>query len=163
MNKDTYPFRTIIDDFVYLFVSEGIHGIIDKGVLIEAIPEDKRYWFKSCYNLGLGDVTISENGWKLDDSVRSGNGDMPKIIATVARIAMDFLTKPPNSTLSFQGYLGSKSARQGKNHRNILYQRAINSNWEALSAEFSFWGVNAGQIEEYVVGKVYDQIFVKYR
>ena len=161
MNKDIYPFRNVIDDFVYLFVSEGIHGTIDKGVLIDPIPDNLSYWFKSTYNLGFGDVVISENGWGLNDNVRSGNGDMPKVIATVARIAIDFLTSHPSSVLSFQGYIDSKSAEQGKNHRNILYQRAINSNWNELSIKFSFWGVKEGQIEEYVVSQQYDQILVK--
>ena len=161
MNKDTYPFQTIIDDFVYLFVSDGVHGTIDKGVLIEPIPDDVSPLFKSIYNLGFGDLVIFENQWKLDNAVRSGNGDMPKVIATVARIAMDFLEKHPESTLSFQGYMDSKSTQRGSNHRNLLYQRAINSNWSLLSARFDFWGVNAGQIEEYVIGRIYDQILVK--
>ncbi|MGV3602539.1 MAG: DUF6934 family protein [Dyadobacter fermentans] len=161
--KNVYPYRSVKDDFVYLFVSEGIHGAIEKGVLIEAIPDDGCYWFESTFNLGFGDVAFSEEGWELDDTVRTGNGDMPEVIGTVIRIAMDFLSKYPTATLSFQGYIDSKSVQQGKNHRNILYQRAINSNWEALSAQFDFWGVKGGQIEPYMVGYQYDQILVKHK
>lgn len=163
MNKEFYPFRRIDNDFVYFFLSEGVRGIIEKGVLIERLPEHLCLGFESNYNLGFGNVMLVNDERVVDDSVRSGNGDMAKIIATVARIAINFLRDHPECTLSFQGFIDTKSAQHGKNHRNILYQRGIESNWDELSAEFDFWGVTSGNIEAYVVGRLYDRILVKHK
>lgn len=65
------------------------------------------------------------------------------------------------SSLSFQGYIDQKSVLLGKNQRNILYQRAIDSNWEQLSDKLGFWGVKAGKLEKYAPGNAYDRILVK--
>lgn len=161
MNKDIYTFLNLEEDFIYVFVSEGIRGNILKAVLISPLPYHPEQHFNPLFNLGFGDITGRNEGWFLDDSVRSGNGDMPKVIATVARIAMEFLRKHPDCALSFQGYNDQKSVLHGKNHRNVLYQRGINSNWSELSAEFAFWGDKAGHVEQYIVGNQYDQILVK--
>jgi hypothetical protein len=161
MNKDTYPFLNLEGDFIYAFVSEGIRGNVLKAVLISPLPYHPEKHFNPLFNLGFGDVVGHDEEWTLDDSVRSGNGDMPKVIATVARIAMEFLRKHPDCALSFQGYIDQKSVLHGKNHRNVLYQRGINSNWPELSVEFTFWGGKAGNFEKYVVGNQYDQILVK--
>ena len=160
MNKDIYPFYQAEDNSLYFFISKGIHGDIQKVVSINKIPNGSDYPSESAYNLGFGDVVAVYGGWSLDDSPRSGNGDMPKVIATVARIAIEFLREHPESLLSLEGYMDEKSTMQGKNQRNILYQRAINSNWLQLSAEFRFWGVNSGKIVDYIVGNQYDRILV---
>jgi len=160
MNKDCYQFSKSPDDFTYAFVSEGIRGRITKGVLITLLRGTFPYPFSFVYNLAFGDLVPFHDTWILDDSVRTGNGDMPKVIATVARIAMDFLGRNPDSLISFEGYMDEKSALQGKNHRNILYQRAINSNWAELSKDFQFWGVMGEKIDPYSVGIAYDKILV---
>jgi hypothetical protein len=160
MNKDCYEFIKSTDSLTYLFVSEGIRGKITKGVLICHLPNPTDYPLQSIYNLGFGDLVADHDTWILDDTVRSGNGDMTKIMATIIRIAIDFLRKNPSSVLSFEGYIDEKSAIRGKNHRNILYQRGINSNWAELSAEFRFWGVQGKKFEAYSVGTAYDKILV---
>ncbi|SDE04761.1 hypothetical protein SAMN04487996_103197 [Dyadobacter soli] len=163
MNKDIYPFYQAEDDFLYFFVSSGIKGDIQKAVVISDVPDSSNYPSDSVYNLGFGDVVAVSSSWILDDSPRSGNGDMPKVIATVALIAMDFLREHPWALLSLEGYVDEKSALQGKNHRNILYQRAIDSNWAELSTEFRFWGVKSGKTEDYIVGNQYDRILVNFK
>ena len=160
MNKDIYPFYYDEDHSLYFFISIGTHGDIQKVVSISKIQDNSDYPSTPAYNLGFGDVVTLPGGWTLDDSPRTGNGDMAKVIATVARIAMEFLREHPGSLLSLEGYIDEKSAMQGKNQRNILYQRAINSNWVQLSSEFRFWGVKSGKILEYVVGNQYDKILV---
>lgn len=161
MNKDIYQFLSIGEDSLYVFVSEGIHGKIEKAVLISPLSDELDEYFYPLYNLAFGDLVVFEGSLILDDSVRTGNGDMSKVIATVAAIVMDFLSKHPYSTLSFQGYIDQKSARLGKNQRNILYQRGINSNWKELSDELRFWGINAGEFEKYDPESTYDRILVK--
>lgn len=89
MNKDIYPFQNIEGDFIYIFISEGIHGEILKVVLITPLPDDLGDDFKPQYNLGFGDLFDIGEGWIVNDAVRSGNGDMPKVIATVAKIGME--------------------------------------------------------------------------
>lgn len=160
MNKDIYPFYQAEDDSLYFFVSRGVHGDIQKVVSINKIPDNPDYPSESVYNLGFGDVITVAGGWTIDDSPRSGNGDMSKVIATVARIAMEFLRENPESLLSLEGYMDEKSTMQGKNQRNILYQRAIDSNWVQLSSEFRFWGTRSGEISDYIVGNQYDKILV---
>ncbi|WP_019940757.1 DUF6934 family protein [Dyadobacter beijingensis] len=158
MNKDIYHFQSIEDSSLYTFTSEGIHGKIHKVVLMSPLIDELNAHFDPLFNLAFGDIVRLKDSWVLDDSIRTGNGDMPKVIATVAAIAIAFLEKHPHSTLSFQGYMDPKSAFLGKNQRNILYQRGINSNWEELSAKLRFWGVKAGKFESYTRGSTYDRI-----
>ena len=160
MNKDIYTFYYDEDYSLYFFISMGIHGHIQKVVSISRIPDNSDYPSTPAYNLGFGDVVTFSGGWALDGSPRTGNGDMAKVIATVARIAMDFLREHPESLLSLEGYMDEKSAVRGKNQRNILYQRVIDSNWVQLSSEFRFWGVKSGEISEYIIGNQYDKILV---
>lgn len=161
MNKDIYEFQSIEEGALYVFVSEGRHGKIKKAVLISPLPDDLDKYFYPLFNLAFGDVTDFEGKWMFDDRVRTRNGDMPKVIATVAFIAMDFLRKNPSCSLSFEGSIDRKSSLLGKNQRNVLYQRGINSNWEKLSDKFRFWGVNGGKFEAYNPGTAYDRILVK--
>jgi len=121
MNRDIYPFQSIEEGSLYVFSSEGIQGKIKKAVLISPLFDDLTEFFNPLFNLAFGDLAVSKNGWILDDSVRTGNGDMPKVIATVVAIALDFLDRNPYRTLSFQGYIDHKSALLGKNQRNMLY------------------------------------------
>jgi hypothetical protein len=78
MNKDIYEFRNLIEDSLYHFVSEGVRGKIEKVVLISLLPDSQDNYFKPLYNLAFGDLIIFDDDWWLDDTVRSGNGDMPK-------------------------------------------------------------------------------------
>lgn len=161
MNKEVYQFQSIEEDSFYVFVSEGIQGKIKKAVLISPLSDDLDEYFYPMFNLAFGDLVAFEGSWILDDSVRTGNGDMPKVVATVAAIAMDFLGKHPYCSLSFQGYIDQKSVLLGKNQRNMLYQRGIDSNWGELSSKLRFWSVKAGKLETYAPGNAYDRILVK--
>ncbi|SDE04847.1 hypothetical protein SAMN04487996_103199 [Dyadobacter soli] len=161
MDRTTYPIHSTNDGFEYLFISEGIRGNILKGISIEYIPDDQPHFLRPIYNLAFGDAKLVGDNWALNDSVRSGNGDMPKVIATVVKVAVEFLTRHKNATLSFQGYLDEKSLAMGKNQRNILYQRAIDSNWDELSVKFCFWGAKTGKFEEYSIGNQHERILVK--
>lgn len=115
------------------------------------------------YNLAFGDVKEEDNSWIFDDSSRSNNGDMPKVMATVVRIAIDFMKKNKNAVLTFSGYIDQKSDTLGRNQRTILYQRAIESNWVELNTYFQFWGIRDDKQEDYVPGKLYNKILVQHR
>ncbi|SEJ12625.1 hypothetical protein SAMN05216327_106214 [Dyadobacter sp. SG02] len=113
------------------------------------------------YNLGFGDLKIRNNEWILDDSTRTNNGDMSKVIATVVQIAVLFLREHKDAILFFQGYWDSKSIKGGRNQRNLLYQRAIESNWEDFTNEFVIRGVISSKIIDYVNGDTYDEILIR--
>lgn len=99
----------------------------------------------------------------MDDSIRTNNGDMPKVLATVIQIAMFFMEENPGATLIFEGYMDSKSTELGRNQRNILYQRAINSNWDQLNSAFDIAGVRKHQREQYIPGENYDAILIMHK
>jgi hypothetical protein len=65
----------------YEFVSEGAAGAIKKVVLYEYISDN-------FFNLGFGDW--NEALGRIDDSIRSNNGDRDKVLATVAATAVEF-------------------------------------------------------------------------
>jgi hypothetical protein len=96
----------------------------------------------------------------MDDGARTNNGDMSKVIATVARIAIDFLCENRKAVLYFKGYPDSKSTNPARNQRNMLYQRAINSNWEFLSRTFVIKGFNSEEYVDYVRGQPFDAILI---
>lgn len=161
MNKEVYPVYSVPGARVFRFDSEGPHGKIRKMVVIDPLENAfARLMPGEYYNLAFGDLKTENGIWELDDSKRSNNGDMPKVVATVAQIAIDFLRKNCGATLYFTGYLDSKSIKAGQNQRNILYQRAIDSNWEFLSAEFVVKGIKAKEPVDYIRGQQYDAILI---
>jgi hypothetical protein len=84
MKKVSYPFLHNQEKWYFEFESIGSKGVITKIVLFTKIKN--RLW-----NLGFGDKL--EDDW--DDEVISNNGDLIKVIATVAAIANDFSEKWP--------------------------------------------------------------------
>ncbi|WAC09413.1 DUF6934 family protein [Dyadobacter pollutisoli] len=162
MNKESYSYRKSGDANLYFFVSEGTYGNITKSVSITRIlSEFTNLPGQEIYNLAFGDFKIINGQWMIDDSSRSNNGDMPKVIATVAKVAIEFMHKNETAILSFSGFMDKKSFELGRNQRTNLYQRAINSNFEELCKSFEIIGVVKDHIEEYVLGTKYDRILIK--
>lgn len=161
MDKEIYSIHYVPGTYVFTFDSEGIHGKIRKIVTIDRmegpfvglIPGDY-------YNLAFGDLKVENGFWEMDDGARTNNGDMSKVIATVARIAIDFLCENRKAVLYFKGYPDSKSTNPARNQRNMLYQRAINSNWEFLSRTFVIKGFNSEEYVDYVRGQPFDAILI---
>lgn len=164
MNAEFYEYNTSETGNTYSFVSKGRNGDIPKVVLIRQIPnfilgtESKKL-----YNLGFGDIAMQGNKALLDDSIRSNNGDMPKVIATVLRIAIGFMTDNPDALLLFQGYADGKTTADGRNQRNVLYQRVIESNWDELNPSYRIYGVKENQRVEYAHRGCFDAILITSR
>lgn len=164
MNKETYAFDRSETGHEYLFVSTGQLGNILKMVSISPIWDNSAFSdTTTLFNLAFGDVITINNQSKMDDSIRTNNGDMPKVLATVIQIAMFFMEENPGATLIFEGYMDSKSTELGRNQRNILYQRAINSNWDQLNSAFDIAGVRKHQREQYIPGENYDAILIMHK
>jgi hypothetical protein len=75
MNLDRYEFEISKSATDFLFTSKGHLGIIQKAIRYNKMQDD-------VYNLGFGDVN-PVNG-EIDDKIVTNNGDMTKILATVA-------------------------------------------------------------------------------
>ncbi|MEO6284626.1 MAG: hypothetical protein ABIN80_11870 [Dyadobacter sp.] len=162
MNKESYSYRKSGDGNLYSFVSEGTYGNITKSVsIVRILSEFTNLPDQEIYNLAFGDFRIINGQWMIDDSSRSNNGDMPKVIATVAKIAIEFMHENKTAILSFSGFMDKKSFELGRNQRTNLYQRAINSNFEELCKSFEIMGVIKDRIEEYALGTGYDRILIK--
>jgi len=103
MIKDAYPLIHSKDNKAYQFKSIGKNGIIRKIILFQAIGHNK-------YNLAFGD-------WKgndLDDKTISNNGDIIKVISTVAQSGYLFFEKYPTAIVEIEGV--DKKRQQLYNH-----------------------------------------------
>lgn len=107
----------------YQFTSEGINGSIQKIVQYSKLTVPG---IGVVYNLGFGDLI--ENG-DVSDTANSNNGDMEKVLSTVANTVYDFLEHYPGqlifahgSTPVEQSYIRGNSCRCYKSlARNLTY------------------------------------------
>ena len=76
------------------------------------------------FNLGFGD--LSEDG-TIDDHVRSNNGDLISVLATVIQIVKTFLAEHPSATVFFVGSTPNRTA---------LYRRILRTYYQTFSNEF---------------------------
>lgn len=100
---NSYAFELVDDDTAYYkydFVSEGVTEV-PKRVAIRKIPGAG----SSVYNLGFGDITISEDGTEtIDDKARNVNKtEGNKILSTAFLCAIDFLSSVDGATVVFFG------------------------------------------------------------
>ncbi|HEY8970362.1 MAG TPA: hypothetical protein VIM64_14760, partial [Puia sp.] len=107
MKYSKYPVKVDQAHARYDFISEGPRGNIAKAVFYGHIKE-------GIFNLAFGDWNPELD--KIDDSIRSNNGDRDKILATVAATAIDFTNKFPNAVIYTEGSTPA---------RTRLYQIAI--------------------------------------
>ena len=137
MNQPFYEFA--IQDNAQIFDFESIgKQIIKKKILYQNTSR------KSFYNLALVDVL--EDG-SFDDMVESRNGDMEKILATVANTLPFFFEQFPDAIVLFSG---------SDERRTRLYQIIINKEVDNLAHTFSFLGINGLNFEQFRKNKTYD-------
>lgn len=137
MNYPKYELSASTDSLIFQFVSNGTNGDIPKAIVYRVTDND------NIYNLGFGDI-ISINPITgeidLDDLVESKNGDLEKIIATVAHSAYIFSQKYPEILIFFRG---------STDIRTRLYRQVISKEFEELSKTFEIYGaeVEDGKIK----------------
>jgi hypothetical protein len=123
-----YPFRASEDYLFYYFESRSEERTIAKAIEFAQIGQNT-------YNLAFGD--LADNG-DLDDLVVSNNGDMQKIIATVAQVIVTFLGAYYSKQIYFTG---SSPAR------TRLYRAILNKEIDNWSDVFDIKGVsNSGLV-----------------
>lgn len=162
MKLPAYAYHRLGNRFTFFFTSVGNHGEIIKAVYFnQIISEEIPQTGEEVYNLSFGDLRKADHRMFFDHSSRSNNGDMMKVLATIVKIATDFMAKNKNAIVSFSGFVEENGYRLGKNQRNMLYQRIIDSNWHDLNTTFRLWGVCGEKREPYIPGKQYDRILVQ--
>ena len=128
---------------LYTFIRGGKNGVIPKAIVFQEIDIE-------LYNLALLDYDEQNKIW-LDDS-NTNNGDLSKVMATVAQTIVLFLDTYPTSSI----YIEANS-----NSRNRLYHR-IMTNYRAefelyFEIEASFNGIK----EPFSIGKKYDNFYIR--
>lgn len=119
-------YKTEIDDThkIYEFVSDGLKGLVKKRVIFEQLGD------KNIFNLAFGDVNTETN--EFDDLVITDNGDIEKVLATVAATVYNFLEQYPYAIVIATGSTPT---------RTRLYKIKISKNLEEIKKDFSIMGL----------------------
>ena len=143
MKYSKYP--VLIDDSQtrYEFFSEGPAGRVTKVIFYE-------HMMGNLFNLAFGDWNEEED--KIDDTIRSNNGDRDKVLATVAESAIDFTNRFPGSIIYTEGSTPG---------RTRLYQMGIASNLEEIVQMFEIEGSINGEWEIFQQGRNYDAFLAR--
>jgi hypothetical protein len=118
MNLDRYEFEISKSAADFLFTSKGDLGIIQKAIRYNKMQDE-------VYNLGFGDVNPISG--EIDDTIVTNNGDMTKILATVAFSIYLFTETIPDAWIYVTG--SSES-------RIRLYRMAINKHIQEIEKDF---------------------------
>lgn len=143
MDHNKYPVVFEPGHVSYVFLSEGPKGKIKKVVAYTMIIE-------GIYNLGFGDW--DEEKMRIDDISRSSNGDMDKVLATVAFTVLDFIQSNPDAIIFIEG---SSPAR------TRLYQMKISDNWLEISGLICLYGYLDDDWVPFVPGRNYEAFQVR--
>jgi hypothetical protein len=137
MNYPKYKLSANTDFTIYEFISIGKKGTIHKAIKFTRTSYDE------IYNLGFGDVIeMHQTGdLSIDDTVKSDNGDIELVLATVAYSVYAFTELYPEKFILF---LGSTP------QRTRLYRMAIYKNMEEISKTFYIFGVVKNDKDELV-------------
>ncbi|MCU0470871.1 MAG: hypothetical protein MUF58_19985 [Arcicella sp.] len=124
MNSDKYPLKASENYISFEFTSEGTNGTIHKKIIFTLI-EQPNIW-----NLGFGDVNNLTG--EIDDLIKSDNGDIDKVLATVAQSVITFTENHPESLVFAEGSTPI---------RTRLYRIGISQNFKEISETFLVWGL----------------------
>ena len=132
---------------VFKFVSSGPNGDITKLIIFSEFEPARKI-----YNLALVDI-ISDD--KISDTTLSNNGDLRKILATVARAVTNYTEAFPDRSIYFKG-----SDEEGK--RTAVYNAAIRKYFYLLEKQFLIEGyINEKVKEKFNPMKTYKGFLVK--
>ena len=158
MQLDKYTTENSINNLVYTFESRG-EKVITKRVeyqrlsnydlLVKGLPIDIEI-----YNLAFGDV--DEESSDFSDQITSNNGDMNKVLATVAGTVNDFWEHHPNAIIFFKG-----SQPEGKEFtRTYLYQKKIERFLGEINGVAHVFGQIGETVELFNRGRKYNAFLI---
>ena len=125
-----YPYKKQFA-YQYKFVSLGKERI-EKIAIFRSTPKENLYYF------GFGD--LASNG-SINDHIRSNNGDLVKVLATVIQILKTFLDEHHAATVFFVGSTLNRTA---------LYRRILCTYYQTFIKEFVISALveNENRLEE---------------
>jgi hypothetical protein len=129
MNYPKYDFTSSTENITFEFISNGSNGSIEKAIMYQCISEETQV-----YNLCFGDnkgIDQETGELNIDDITVSNNGDLEKILATVASSAYIFAETYPDRLIFFKGSTPA---------RTRLYRRAICKEFNYISKTFAIFG-----------------------
>ena len=150
MQIEKYRTESTVDNLIYTFESVGekvIKKIVEYSklnpVYIGLSDDD------NVYNLAFGDWNDEINDYV--DNVESNNGDMEKVLATVANTAFEFWEEYPDALIFFRG----SQPTGEKARRTRLYQMKINRYFADISLIADVRGFENYGWEQFMVDKNY--------
>ena len=150
MQIEKYKTESTVDSLIYTFESVG-EMVIQKVVeytklnpIYVRLPIDT-----DVYNLAFGDWNDDIGDY--EDNVESKNGDMEKVLATVANTALKFWEEYPEISIFFQGSLIFGELP----HRTRLYQMKINLYFHKISEQVNIRGYGKQGWEDFKNNKNY--------
>lgn len=120
----------------FYFVSKG-----NKGNILKVIAFSQ--WDGNAWNLGFGDFRDG----RIDDRVVSNNGDIGKVMQSVAYSAFSFLEKYPERSIIIQPV-----DEKRKRLYNLIFQR----HYEELATAFILQGKHGNDWNPYSPNETYD-------
>lgn len=142
MKEKFYPFEASEDYMRFSFESRSQDRVVAKSV------EFNRIGAKT-YNLAFGDV--DENG-DLNDLVVTDNGDMRKVLSTIAQIVITFLGVYAERQVFFTG---SSPAR------TRLYRVVLSREVDSWASIFEIRGIHDGKAIPFQSNIAFESFFVK--
>jgi hypothetical protein len=155
MQLDKYYTETTVGSLTYTFESIG-RTIIKKVVQYSKMPPSYIGLSSdsNVYNLAFGDWDDEINDFS--DQITSNNGDMEKVLATVANTASIFWSEYPNTFIYFEG-----SQPEGKEYlRTYLYQKKLNRYFRDISTVALVFGLTDYGWELFTVNKNYSAFLI---
>ena len=156
MNVEKYITKSTVNNLVFTFESIGVSSI--KKIVIYSKIEYPEYIDlpsgAEVYNLGFGD--FDEESGEIDDKIESKNGDIEKVLATVANTANEFWEEYPDALLFFKG---SQQLNE-KPRRTRLYQMRLLKYMNEINKITYVYGLNNEQWEIFTPNKNYNAFLI---
>jgi hypothetical protein len=148
MNYSAYPIERIGKELTFVFESnnyEGTNPVIKIVDFVKVIRYSKTY-----YNLEFGDLSVKS--WQIDDLVVTNNGDMRKVLRTVAATLDIFFDEYPTEEVHIGG---------SDEVRHSYYHKLIRDYHKIISIHYEVQGCINKKIEPFEANKEYEFIVVK--
>lgn len=132
------------------FLMFTFHSIGPNGNIMKAVKYNKFEIGLEVYNLAFGDLT--GEGADIDDLVITNNGDMGKILATVAETVVKFTTYRPHAVVIAQGSTPA---------RTRLYRMNISKYHSEIGSLFLIRGFLNGEWQSFKANQPYEAFLVR--
>ena len=141
MIKDSYPLLSEPMHRMYMFKSVGTQGVVNKMIVFQKIAGTR-------YNLSFGDF----KGGRIDDEVITNNGDLVKVISTVAQSVYLFFEHYPDASIEIEGV---------DDKRKRLYNTIFQRRRTEIDVYFEVKGWSDGEFMALQEGYFYEKFVIQ--